>query len=189
MMNHYRTQLQRKIRASQAFLSLVVALGLSLLLSSYFTSPALAQSSSREVLPTVATLKKLVNGDLKCYVTFADGSGKQYQGVGATFEVCESAKTYLNKQVSWQYGLVPVNNCESAEPCGKTRIETLITQMTTISGLPSPQVKFIGKEEKTRSYNLSVSDSGDILFVSCPQSYAPKLSYKRNVEALQCERF
>lgn len=188
MVNYYYIQTKGKNGLKWILQSLVIALGLSLLLGSYFTSPALAQSKSNVTLPTVATLKKLVNGDLKCYITFTDDSGKQYQDVGATFDVCQNAKTYLNQKVSWQYGLVSVNDCRSAEPCGKTRIETLITRMQLVSGLPAPQVSLIGEAEKSRSYNLTVSGSDDILFVRCPQSYEPKLGYLRNVEALQCEQ-
>ena len=39
------------------------------------------------------------------------------------------------------------------------------------------------------SYRLVISRPQDIVFVSCPSNYAPKLGYLRNVEAIQCERF
>jgi hypothetical protein len=38
------------------------------------------------------------------------------------------------------------------------------------------------------SYRLTISRPQDIVFVTCPGGYAPKLSYLRNVEAIQCER-
>ncbi|MFB2975422.1 hypothetical protein [Microseira sp. BLCC-F43] len=39
------------------------------------------------------------------------------------------------------------------------------------------------------SYRLVVSRPQDIVYVTCPNNYAPKLGYLRNVEAIQCERF
>jgi hypothetical protein len=39
------------------------------------------------------------------------------------------------------------------------------------------------------SYRLVISRPQDIVFVSCPSNYAPKLGYLRNVEAIQCEPF
>lgn len=185
-MNNNQTQ-NCQIRVSRLLTLGRNILGLSLLMSSYFTSFAIAQPTKDADLPTVATIKNLVNGDLKCYVTLVDDSGKLHQSIGATFEVCQNKDTYINKRVSLQYGRIPVSDCQSSEPCGRTRIETLITQMTVIKAqLPMPQINIIGEQEKTRSYNLNVSNSGDILFVSCPQNYAPKLGYLRNVEALQC---
>jgi len=68
------------------------------------------------------------NGDLKCYVSVIDGNGKLYEGVGATFDVCEPDK-YVNKNVNLFYELENVNDCQSAEPCGKTIKEWLITKI------------------------------------------------------------
>jgi hypothetical protein len=170
-----------------AMASWKIIASLALIGSSGVAHPALALPQGNANLPTVATLQKLVNGDLKCYVTLADSSGKKFQEVGATFRVCETAKPYLNQRVTWQYGLAQVNDCQSSEPCGRTRTETLITQMQLNSEPPAPQVSLIGKQEKTRSYNLTISGKNDILFVRCPQNSQPKLGYLRNVEALQCE--
>lgn len=39
------------------------------------------------------------------------------------------------------------------------------------------------------SYRLVISRPQDIVFVSCPSNYAPKLGNLRNVKAIQCERF
>jgi glucan-binding YG repeat protein len=78
--------------------------------------------------PTFGTIKDMQNGDLKCYVNVVDANGKLHQGVGAIFEVCEQDK-YINKNVSLSYELKDVNDCQSAEPCGKTIKEWLITKI------------------------------------------------------------
>ena len=82
--------------------------------------------------PTVATVKSMVNGDLMCYVNLVDQKGKQYNSVGASFEICAKEKRFLNKKVQLSYSPASVNDCQSAEPCGKSRIETLITKMKII---------------------------------------------------------
>jgi hypothetical protein len=78
--------------------------------------------------PIFGTIKDMQNGDLKCYVTVLDENGKLYEGVGATFEVCEPEK-YVNKKVKMSYGLENVSDCQSSEPCGKTIEEWLITNI------------------------------------------------------------
>ncbi|NMG05541.1 hypothetical protein [Brasilonema sp. UFV-L1] len=82
--------------------------------------------------PTIATVKSLVNGDIMCYVNLVDDKGKHYNSVGASFEICANEKSFLNKKVKLSYSRVSVNDCQSAEPCGKSRIETLITKMQVI---------------------------------------------------------
>ncbi|BAY92912.1 MULTISPECIES: hypothetical protein [unclassified Tolypothrix] len=78
--------------------------------------------------PQVGTIKEMVNGDLKCYVTLVDDKGTEHN-LGATFEVCEKPETFLNKKVSLTYKIESVSDCQSAEPCGKTKKESLISQM------------------------------------------------------------
>ncbi|MBW4630954.1 MAG: hypothetical protein KME30_03340 [Iphinoe sp. HA4291-MV1] len=82
--------------------------------------------------PTIATVKSMVNGDIMCYVNLVDDKGKQYNSVGASFETCANKKRFLNKKVQLSYNQVSVNDCQSAEPCGKSRLETLITKMQII---------------------------------------------------------
>ncbi|QDL06864.1 hypothetical protein DP113_02110 [Brasilonema octagenarum UFV-E1] len=82
--------------------------------------------------PTVATVKSMSNGDLMCYVNLVDEKGKQYNSVGASPEICAKEKRFLNKKVQLSYSQASVNDCQSAEPCGKSRIETLITKMQII---------------------------------------------------------
>lgn len=98
----------------------------------FISLPAVAQSRNNARQPQVATVKKMVDGDLMCYVTLVDRNGVKYENIGATFEICVQKKTYLNKKVNLVYGQVSVNDCQSAEPCGKTRRQTLITQMKVV---------------------------------------------------------
>lgn len=84
--------------------------------------------TSATAQPQIGTVKEMVNGDLKCYVTLVDEKGTEHN-LGATFEVCEKPETYLNKKVSLTYKIESVSDCQSAEPCGKTKKESLISQM------------------------------------------------------------
>jgi hypothetical protein len=93
--------------------------------------------------PKVGTVTKLVNGDLMCYVTLVDKKGIEYN-VGASFDICADEKKVLNKKVRAVYQIQSVNDCESAEPCGKTRKESIITKMEVVSE---------GAEEKSPSSN------------------------------------
>lgn len=76
----------------------------------------------------VGTVKEIVNGDLKCYVTLVDQQGTKHN-LGATFEACEKPEALLNKKVSLDYRIESVSDCESAEPCGKSKKESLISKM------------------------------------------------------------
>ncbi|MUG95714.1 hypothetical protein F7734_26505 [Scytonema sp. UIC 10036] len=87
------------------------------------------QKSSAQ--PTVGTIKELVTGDLMCYVTLLDEKNLERR-VGASFEICAKEKTFLNKKVRLTYGNARINDCQSIEPCGKTRIETIVTKMEIV---------------------------------------------------------
>lgn len=78
--------------------------------------------------PTIVTVKELVTGDIICYATIVDDQGKEHN-VGASFEICDQADKYLNQKVRASYEIASLNDCESAEPCGKTRQESIISQM------------------------------------------------------------
>lgn len=78
--------------------------------------------------PKIGIVKSMVNGDLMCYVTLIDENNIKHD-VGADFEICTKEKTFLNKKVRVSYELVSINDCQSAEPCGKTRKESIITKM------------------------------------------------------------
>ncbi|MBE9249790.1 hypothetical protein IQ226_11575 [Dolichospermum sp. LEGE 00240] len=81
--------------------------------------------------PTEGKVKKIVNGDLMCYVTLVDNKGIEHN-VGASFEICDEKK-FLNKKVRVVYQVKSVNDCQSAEPCGKTRKQSIITKMEVVN--------------------------------------------------------
>ena len=163
---------------------LSIALGIT-----YLANPAASQARNPTAHPRVATVKNMVNGDIMCYVTLVDDKGIRYESVGATFEICENRDIFLNKRVNLAYEVASVNDCQSAEPCGRTRRETLIAQMTLADNRKPqpPQIESIGGEERTNSYRLTINGSRDILFVECPANFAPKLGFLRNQYAIQCE--
>jgi len=162
---------------------------LSLLIFSLSINPVAAQTRNPGNQPQIATVTSMTNGDLMCYVTLVDDRGIKHESVGATFEICNNEKTFLNQRVNLIYGRVRVNDCQSAEPCGKTRWATLITQMKLVDNrnTQAPQIELIGRGERSSSYRLTIKDSGNILFVNCPANYAPKLSLLRNEYAIQCQ--
>lgn len=268
------------------FCSSVSGLSISLVVTGCFANPTAAQVGSGNK-PSVATVKSMVNGDRMCYVTLADANGVQYKNAGATFDVCAGPNPFVNKTVNLVYGEVPVSDCQSVEACNKTRLQTLITQMTVVDdsrtcsrsasagytiprlqvgmtgrsvtrvnlrvrqqpGIESqtvgsltpgsnfrvlegpacvgnyvwwkvnagrvqgwvaeadpatstywlelaiarhpsgtPRIELIG-QGGTASYRLIIDRPENIIFVTCPANYTPKLGYLRNIEAIQCERF
>jgi hypothetical protein len=82
--------------------------------------------------PKLGIVKELVNGDLMCYVTLVDKKGIEHN-VGASFDICADEKKFVNKKVRAVYEIKSVSDCESAEPCGKTRKESIITKMEVVS--------------------------------------------------------
>jgi hypothetical protein len=80
--------------------------------------------------PTSGKVLTLTNGDLMCYVELVDARGKKYN-LGANFDICNQTKL-VNKQVNLIYKKGKVNDCQSAEPCGKSRIENLIVKMQAV---------------------------------------------------------
>lgn len=83
--------------------------------------------------PKIATIKEIVQGDLACYVTLIDEQGKE-QGLSASFDICTQDKTFLNKKVKLSYDILNFNDCESIEPCGKTKKESAIVKMEVVGG-------------------------------------------------------
>jgi hypothetical protein len=65
-----------------------------------------------------------------CYVDLIDRRGKKYN-LGANFEICNQTK-FLDRQVRITYQRNKVNDCQSNEPCGKTRVENLIVKLKLI---------------------------------------------------------
>ncbi|MBD2578239.1 hypothetical protein [Oscillatoria sp. FACHB-1406] len=86
--------------------------------------------------PSLGTITQLQSGDLMCYATVADDNNKTYN-LGATFEVCEGASELLNKKARLTYQETRVNDCQSNEPCGKTRLENLISEVKIVGSADS----------------------------------------------------
>ena len=86
----------------------------------------------------VGTVKKIEQGDLLCYITLADKNNVETT-VGASFKLCENPALFLNKQVRAVYEEASVNDCQSAEPCGKSRKELIITKLEILNAETSAQ--------------------------------------------------
>jgi len=80
-----------------------------------------------ESYPEIGQILSMQAGDLKCYAVVRDRSGQEFD-IGATFEVCEQ-EDLLNQTVRFVYSEENVADCQSAEPCGRTRRETLISEL------------------------------------------------------------
>lgn len=89
----------------------------------------------------------MVMGDLKCYVTLLDMNNVSHE-LGATFEVCNN-QSVLNRSVDLSYQTVSVNDCQSNEPCGKTRQEWLISRMEIAATSPAPDRRTFSNGEWT----------------------------------------
>jgi hypothetical protein len=79
-------------------------------------------------LPRNGTVLKMTNGDIMCYIELRDVAGRKHT-LGADFSLCENPNKFLNRRVKLTYQRAKVNDCESAEPCGKTRWETLVVRL------------------------------------------------------------
>jgi hypothetical protein len=80
----------------------------------------------------VGTVKRIQQGDISCYVDLVDEKGETHLSMYADFALCDEEKKFLNKKVRLSYELANLNDCQSAEPCGKTRQETIISKMEII---------------------------------------------------------
>jgi hypothetical protein len=53
-----------------------------------------------------------------------------------------------------------------------------------------PRIETVESSENLPpAYRLIISQPQDNVYVFCPSDFAPKLTYIRNVETIQCERF
>lgn len=122
---------QKLMNGQQNFKLSTLGLSVSILAAStlsFFMSPIAVQAQKSVTLPKVATVKKMVVGDLACYVDLVDSKGRKYNSLFADFEICEK-KTFLNKKVQLFYQKGKINDCQSIEPCGKTKTVVLIKKM------------------------------------------------------------
>lgn len=102
----------------------------------------------------VGTVKELVNGDLLCYVKLVAENGTEYNE-GASFEICAEETKFLNKKVRASYQIKSVNDCQSIEPCGKTRKESIITNMEVLDEKSST------KTEDSKSSKSNTISNGE----------------------------
>lgn len=112
-------------------ISLSVSIFAASAISLLGSNSAVQAQNKPDKKPTIGTVKSMVMGDLMCYVDLVDNKGIKYN-LGASFDFCAREKTFLNKKVRLSYRRVSVNDCQSAEPCGKHRFESLITKMKVI---------------------------------------------------------
>ncbi|AFZ11869.1 hypothetical protein Cri9333_0954 [Crinalium epipsammum PCC 9333] len=112
----------------QKFLKL--SLPLVLLAGGFVSTASSTVAQTTKALPRIVTVKSMEQGDLMCYLTVVEA--KVERSVGATFEICEQKKQFLNKKVRLSYQLRNVDDCQSIGPCGKTRKEWLVVRMARI---------------------------------------------------------
>ncbi|WP_353930345.1 hypothetical protein WJM97_18970 [Okeanomitos corallinicola TIOX110] len=139
--------------------------------------------------PKIGTVKELVNGDLLCYLTLVDEQGKEHQ-VGASFDICAEEGKYLNKKVRATYTIESINDCESAEPCGKTRQESIITKMELVENQKSSNSQN-NKSPSTKNNNQTISNGEWTITTSNHNSWTGvnntgNLSYKGCDSKGQC---
>lgn len=85
--------------------------------------------SSQNNTPTSGKVVKLTRGDLMCYVDLI-ARGKKHH-IGADFAICDRPQ-FVNKQVQLTYRTIPLNDCKSNQPCGKTRVKKAIVKMKLV---------------------------------------------------------
>lgn len=83
--------------------------------------------------PKIGTITGIVIGDIDCNITLKDENGKE-QYLNAIFDVCTEPDKFLNQKVNLSYGVETVSDCESAEPCGKSKQAVLINKIEVIDG-------------------------------------------------------
>ncbi|MBD2578238.1 hypothetical protein [Oscillatoria sp. FACHB-1406] len=154
-------------RRAIASLSIIVGAS-SGLLSSIAIDSAHAQNSSN--YPRLGTITELQVGDIMCYATVVSDSNQTYN-IGATFEICERASEILNQRVNLTYNKLSVNDCQSIEPCGKTRLETLISEVE-LADLPEQDLLVLRNGKWTLEIgNMSSWDgtngTGNVTYRGC----------------------
>ena len=83
--------------------------------------------------PKIGTIKSIEQGDLACYINLIDEKGKEHN-INASFDICPQKEQFINKKVKLSYKILPFNDCQSNEPCGKTKKESAIVKMEVIGG-------------------------------------------------------
>jgi hypothetical protein len=123
--------------------------------------------SESEAYPEIGIPIELIQGGLLCYATIIDQQGQQ-QEIGATFDICQDQEAILNQRVRLIYTTENVADCESAEPCGKTRQATVISN-TVLPGENTERLTndqwtiFIGNGESWDGTN----NTGNLTYYGC----------------------
>lgn len=89
------------------------------------------QTSLADNLPQVATIEDTQMGDLMCYVTVTDLEGDT-STIGANFKLCNDSDQLIGRTLGLGYTETPVADCESSEPCGRTRQELLLSDVINL---------------------------------------------------------
>jgi hypothetical protein len=92
--------------------------------------------TKNQAFPTSGKVLKLTSGDLMCYVDLVDTAGKKYT-LGADFSICDRSE-FLNKRVRLTYKKIKVSDCQSAEPCGKSKLKNAIVKMRLVRSRSVP---------------------------------------------------
>lgn len=125
--------------------------------------------------PKVGTIKRIEQGDLACYVTLIDEKGKEHN-ISADFEICPQKEQFINKKVKLSYKILNFNDCQSNEPCGKTKKESAIVKMEVIgdskSGKSSGDTQTLSNGEwtiKLSNYDSwdGVNNTGNVKYYGC----------------------
>ena len=127
MVSKFKTRLTKLSFYFYVIISITITCKISL-----FLNTSSAKANNLLPRPTVGTVKEISNGDISCYVGLVDEKGKKYESLPADFKMCAQEKKFLNKKVKLTYDKRRVNDCESIEPCNKSRIETMIVKMQII---------------------------------------------------------
>lgn len=137
-------------------------------------SSAKPETAVTDLDPEIGTIKAIQSGDLLCYVTFIDETGKE-RTEGATFELCEKPEQYLNQRLRLVYGVRNVSDCESNEPCGKTRRQNVIVQLDRIDAAAPTETQdrrvFSNNEWVIEVGNMNswsgVNNTGNLTYRGC----------------------
>jgi hypothetical protein len=127
MMN-FSHLLPQRMLSKPPILSLILG---TVALNSLFLPTIAVASPSNNAEPKSGVVKQMIMGDLLCYVDLQDAKGKPYH-LGADFAVCTKTRRFLGKKVRVSYKKMRVNDCQSAEPCGKTKMQRVIYKMQVI---------------------------------------------------------
>ena len=81
----------------------------------------------------IGYITEIQQGALQCYLELMDKDGNTYSA-GATFDICyqSESENLLNQKSKFIYTLETVHDCQSNEPCGKTRQEYLISEVVLL---------------------------------------------------------